>query len=56
MDTLKKPVVTKILKSAGATDVIAEPAGYILCDGEPMAYWTGNGKPLANVSNIEADE
>ena len=56
MDAIKKPVVTKILKSAAATDVADEPAGHILCDGEPMAYWTTTGKPLASVFNVEADE
>ncbi len=28
------------------------PAGFILVDGEPMAYWTKDGKPIPTVSNL----
>lgn len=31
------------------------PAGHILVDGEPMAYWTRDGRPLADVDNVRAE-
>lgn len=29
-----------------------KPAGFIIVDGRPMAYWTRDGKPLTTVANI----